>query len=120
MLEDKLIEEISLIIEFDIVVRKYFAPLLKHKLDNPNDLLKKEINILKDKVNRLKEAYLNQIIDINEYKLDKEHLEKRIKETEDKLKVENELEEFNFSFDDVMLTRDLESIKVYTLSTISQ
>ena len=111
MLEDKLIEEISLIIEFDIVVRQYFAPLLKHKLENPNDLLKKEINILKDKVNRLKEAYLNQIIDIDEYKSDKEHLEKRIKETEDKLKVENELEEFNFSFEDVMLTRDLESIK---------
>ena len=111
MLEDKLIEEISLIIEFDIVVRQYFAPLLKHKLENPNDLLKKEINILKDKVNRLKEAYLNHIIDIDEYKSDKEHFEKRIKETEDKLKVENELEEFNFSFDDVMLTRDLESIK---------
>ena len=111
MLEEKLIEEISLIIEFDMVVRKYYAPLLKHKLENPNDLLKKEINILKDKVNRLKEAYLNQIIDIDEYKSDKEHLGKRIKETEDKLKVENELEEFNFSFDDVMLTRDLESIK---------
>lgn len=83
MLEEKLIEEISLIIEFDMVVRKYYAPLLKHKLENPNDLLKKEINILKDKVNRLKEAYLNQIIDIDEYKSDKEHLEKRIKEKQE-------------------------------------
>ena len=83
MLEEKLIEEISLIIEFDMVVRKYYAPLLKHKLENPNDLLKKEINILKDKVNRLKEAYLNQIIDIDEYKSDKEHLEKSIKEKQE-------------------------------------
>lgn len=111
MLEDKLIEEISLIIEFDIVVRQYFVPLLKHKLENPNDLLRKEINSLKDKLIRLKDAYLNQIIDIEEYKADKEYLEKRLSETENKLKVENELEDFNFSFDDVMLSRDLESIK---------
>lgn len=52
--EDKLvellIEQITTIIEYDITVRQFVAPLLKHKVENTNELLKKEINTLKDKI----------------------------------------------------------------------
>lgn len=62
--EDKLIEllteEINSIIEYDLTVKKYFAPLLKHKVERTNELLVKELNKLKDKQTRLKEAYLNK------------------------------------------------------------
>lgn len=41
--EDKLIEllvdEITQVIEYDSIVRKHFAPLLKKKLENTNDYL---------------------------------------------------------------------------------
>ena len=113
--EDKLIEllieQIATIIEYDITVRQFFAPLLKHKVENTNELLEKEINTLKDKVIRLKDAYLNKIISIDEYKEDKEYLEKRINDIEVKKQEEEELEQYNFTFEDVMLKRDLESIK---------
>lgn len=69
--EDKIVEllvdEITQIIEYDSVVRKHFAPLLKKKLENTNELLLKELNALKDKVLRLKNAYLNEIISLEEY-----------------------------------------------------
>ena len=110
-LVELLIEQITTIIEYDITVRQYFAPLLKHKVENANELLKKEINVLKDKITRLKEAYLNKIIDMEEYSEDKKYLESRIKEIEQKQKEEQELEEYNFTFEDIMLKRDLESIK---------
>ena len=110
-LVELLIEQITTIIEYDITVRQYFAPLLKHKVENTNELLKKEINVLKDKITRLKEAYLNKIIDINEYNEDRKYLESRIKDIEQKQKEEQELEEYNFTFEDIMLKRDLESIK---------
>ena len=106
-----LIEQITTIIEYDITVRQFFAPLLKHKVENTNELLDKEINSLKDKVTRLKDAYLNKIIDMEEYKQDKDYLENRIKEIEQKQKEEQELEQYNFTFEDIMLKRDLESIK---------
>ena len=113
--EDKLIEllidEITSIIEYDITIRKFFAPLLKHKIENTNELLDKEITTLKDKITRLKDAYLNKIIDIEEYKKDKEYLEIRIKDIEKKQLEEKELEQYNFTFEDIMLKRDLESIK---------
>lgn len=110
-LVELLIEQITTIIEYDITVRQYFAPLLKHKVENTNELLKKEINVLKDKITRLKEAYLNKIIDINEYNEDRKYLESRIKDIEQKQKEEQELGEYNFTFEDIMLKRDLESIK---------
>lgn len=113
--EDALIElligDITTLIEYDITVRKYFAPLLKHKVENTNELLTKEINTLKDKITRLKDAYLNKIIEMEEYSQDKKYLEDRIKEIEKKQKEEKELDEYNFTFEDIMLKRDLESIK---------
>ncbi len=115
--EDKLIEllvdEISQIIEYDSIVRKYFAPLLKHKITNTNDLLSKELNNLKDKVIRLKDAYLNEIISLEEYKEDKNYLESRINDISKKIKAEQELEQYNFTFEDIMLKRDIEYIKCF-------
>lgn len=115
--EDQLIEllvdEITEIIEYDSIVRKYFAPLLKHKITNTNELLSKELINLKDKVIRLKDAYLNEIISLEEYKEDKTYLENRIIEVEKKIKEEQELEQYNFTFEDIMLKRDIESIKCF-------
>lgn len=45
-----LIDEITDIIEYGSIVKKHFAPLLKKKLENTNELLSKELYILKDKV----------------------------------------------------------------------
>ena len=77
-----LVDEINQIIEYDLVVKKHFAPLLKHKIENTD-----------------------------EYKEDKNYLESRIKEIEKKIKDEPDLEHYTFAFQDIMLKRDLESIK---------
>ncbi len=115
--ENKLVEllvyEISQIIEYDSIVKKHFAPLLKHKIANTNELLVKELNTLKDKVIRLKDAYLNKIISLEEYKEDKTYLENRIIDVEKKIKEAQELEEYNFTFEDIILKRDIESIKCF-------
>jgi len=113
--EDKLIEllleQITTIIEYDISVRQFYAPLLKHKVENTNEVINKEIIKLKDKEIRLKEAYLDKVIDLKEYNEDKKILQIKIKDLEDKRNKEKELEQFNFTVEDIMLKRDLESIK---------
>ena len=48
---------------------------------------------------------------MEECKQDKDYLETRIKDIELKQKEEQELEQYNFTFEDIMLKRDLESIK---------
>lgn len=62
---------------------------------------------------RLKDAYLNEIISLEEYKEDKNHLENKIKEVEHKIKEEQKLEQYNFTFEDIMLKRDIENIKCF-------
>jgi len=110
-LVDLLLNQILTIIDYDISVRKYFAPLLKHKVENTNELLEKELNSLKDKKIRLKEAYLNKILNIDEYNADNKLLEDKITDLERKIKEEQELEQFNFTYEDMLLKRDLESIR---------
>lgn len=112
-LVEKLINEINTIIEYDNVIKKHFAPLLKHKIENTNELLQKEYNSLNDKLIRLKEAYLNHIIDIEEYKSDKLDLENRIKDVLTKLKEEENIKNYSFSYDDIIIRKDLESIKSF-------
>ena len=84
-----------------------------YKITNTNELLIKEINTLKDKVIRLKDAYLNEIISLEEDKENKDYLENRIIDVEKKIKKEQELEQYNFTFEDIMLKRDIESIKCF-------
>ena len=55
---------------------------------------------MKDKKVRLKEAYLNKIIEIDEYNEDNNYLETRINDINNKIKEEQELEQFNFTFED--------------------
>ncbi len=109
-----MVDEITEIIEYDSIVRKYFAPLLKHKITNTNELHSKESNTLKNKIIRLKDAYLNEFVSLEEYKEDKTYLENRIIEIEKKIKEEQELEQYDFTFEDLMLKRDIESIQCLT------
>ncbi len=108
---DILLNQILTIIDYDISVRKYFAPLLKHKVENANELLEKELYTLNDKKVRLKDAYLNKVISLEEYNEDKILLENKITDLEYKIKEEQELEQFNFTYEDMILKRDLESIR---------
>ena len=76
-------------------------------------MLSKKLINLKDKVIRLKDAYLNEIISLEEYKEDKTYLESRINDIGKKIKEEQELEHYNFIFEDIMLKRDIENIKCF-------
>jgi len=54
---------------------------------------------------------LDKVIDLKEYNEDKKILQIKIKDLEEKRNKEKELEQFNFTVEDIMLKRDLESIK---------
>lgn len=66
---------------------------------------------MNEKISRLKDAYLDKIIDINEYKRDKQLYENKIADLEQKKKNEKLLDQYSFTYEDIMLNRDLESIK---------
>ena len=102
LLENQLIG----IINYDLVVRQYFAPLLKHKVENQTEILELEKNQIEKKLKRLKDAYLSEVITIKEFNNDKKDLENELSKIEKKMQEEKELDDYNFTFEDVMLRTD--------------
>lgn len=56
------------IVEYDSVVNQYFLPMIKQKIENPIEELQKELKNQKSKFERIKEAYINEVFTLKEYK----------------------------------------------------
>ena len=100
------------IIEYDNLVKNYFAPLLIHKIDSPKERLENELKELDKKKQRIKKVYVNGVMDIKEFETDLKEIEIRITLIKDQIKKENELDEFNLNFEDLTLAKDIEKAKL--------
>ena len=101
---------ISELVEYDSVVNQFFLPMIKQKFDEPKEQLEKEINEQKNKLERIKKAYINGAFELKEYNEEKKIVEKAIKELEDKLDTTDCTEELRFTPKDILLKRDIDFI----------
>ena len=66
---EKIIDEyMDSIVEYDSVVNQYFLPMIKQKIENPIEELQKELKNQKSKFEMIKEAYINEVFTLKEYK----------------------------------------------------
>ena len=101
---------ISELVEYDSVVNQFFLPMIKQKFDEPKEQLEKEINEQKNKLERIKKAYINGVFELKEYNEEKKIVEKAISELESKLDTTNCVEELRFTPKDILLKRDIDFI----------
>ena len=104
---EQFIDELT---EYDSVVNQFFLPMIKQKFDEPKEQLEKEINNQKNKLERIKKAYINGIFELNEYNEEKKIVEKAITELESKLEATDCVEELKFTPRDILLKRDIDFI----------
>ncbi len=114
-LKEKIINDyfnqfISELVEYDSVVNQFFLPMIKQKFDEPKEQLEKEINEQKNKLERIKKAYINGVFELKEYNTEKKIVEKAIEELENKLDTTNCTEELKFTPKDILLKRDIDFI----------
>ena len=98
------------LIEYDSVVNQFFLPMIKQKFDEPKEQLEKEINEQKNKLERIKKAYINGVFELKEYNEEKKIVEKAISELESKLDTTDCVEELRFTPKDILLKRDIDFI----------
>ena len=98
------------LVEYDSVVNQFFLPMIKQKFDEPREQLEKEINTQKNKLERIKKAYINGIFELKEYNEEKKIVENAITELENKLDTTNGTEELGFTPKDILLKRDIDFI----------
>ena len=104
---DNFIEDIQ---EYDSVVNQTLLPMIKTKLNNPKDKLIKEIKEQKQKAERIRKAYINGSFTIDEYDIEKEIVDKTIKDLEFKIRDCDICNELRFTPEDILIKRDLDYI----------
>ena len=101
---------ISELVEYDSVVNQFFLPMIKQKFDEPKEQLEKEINNQRNKLERIKKAYVNGVFELQEYNEERKIVEKAITELENKLETTECSEELKFTPQDILLKRDIDFI----------
>lgn len=80
LINDYVNEFIAELTQYDEVVNQFFLPMIKQKFDEPKEQLEKEINNQKNKLERIKKAYINGVFELKEYNEEKKIVEKAIAE----------------------------------------
>ena len=102
--------------EYDSVVNQFFLPMIKQKFDEPKEQIEKEMNNQKNRLERIKKAYIDGVFEIEEYNKERQIVEKAITELEEKLGTTNSTEELCFTPKDILLKRDIDYINKLKLS----
>ena len=104
---DNFIEDIQ---EYDLVVNQTLLPMIKTKLNNPKEKLTKELKEQQQKQERIRKAYINGSFTIEEYDIEKDIVDKTIKDLEFKIRDCDICNELRFTPEDILIKRDLDYI----------
>lgn len=107
---------ITELVEYDSVVNQFFLPMIKQKFDESREQLEKEINEQKNKLERIKKAYVNGVFELEEYNEEKKIVDKAISELQNELNATDCAEELKFTPKDILLKRDIDFINKLKLN----
>ena len=113
--KESLVEEyfndfVNELVEYDSVVNQFFLPMIKQKFDEPQEELKKDINKQKDKLERIKRAYINGVFNLEEYNDERKLVESALEKLQNELDEATSCETLNFTPQDILLKRDIDYI----------
>ncbi len=113
--KESLVEEyfndfVNELVEYDSVVNQFFLPMINQKFDEPQEELKKDINKQKDKLERIKRAYINGVFSLEEYNDEKKLVESALEKLQNELDEATSCETLNFTPQDILLKRDIDYI----------
>lgn len=113
--KESLVEEyfndfVNELVEYDSVVNQFFLPMIKQKFDEPQEELKKDINKQKDKLERIKRAYINGVFSLEEYNDERKLVESALEKLQKELDEATSCETLNFTPQDILLKRNIDYI----------
>ena len=98
------------LIQKDNLINKYYTPFIKSKLDNNTEEYTKKIKELEKQKDRIKSAYMQGIVKMDEFGNELKSIEFNIEELEKKIKEQKQVENFNFTTDDLLVLEDTKKI----------
>ena len=108
------------LLEYDMAVKKFFLPILEDKNSKiDTNSIDKEIKILEKQRDRIKQAYIKGIVEMDDFKEDYKLIEDKLANLENKKLELINLETFNYSPHELLAERDLEREKMIRLDTLN-
>ena len=98
------------IFEYDMIVNEFFLPVLKKKMELFDIDFNKEISLLENKKERIKQAYINNSFTLEEYDEEINKLTSQINELKRKQIEQVQTDELDLSIEDILVFRDIEFI----------
>ena len=112
LVENEVMPLIMSLIEYDMTVKKYFCPVLADKKERDTAKLDKEISSLQNQKNRIKEAYLKGIVEVEDFSEDYKVIEEKLNLLEQKRIEAIDINKQTFSPQHLMADRDVEKEKL--------
>lgn len=108
------------LLEYDMAVKKFFLPILEDKNSKiDTNSIDKEIRNLEKQRDRIKQAYIKGIVEMDDFKEDYKLIEDKLANLEGKKLDLINLETFNYSPHELLAERDLEKEKMIRLDTLN-
>jgi len=108
------------LLEYDMAVKKFFMPVLEDKTNSiDTSTIDKEIRSLKKQRERIKQAYIKGIVEMEDFEADYKLIEDKLANLESKKLELINLENFNYSPHELLAERDLEREKMIRLDTLN-
>ena len=98
------------IFEYDMIVNEFFLPVLKKKMELFDIDFNKEISLLENKKERIKQAYINNSFTLEEYDEEINKITSQINELKRKQIEQVQTDELDLSIEDILVFRDIEFI----------
>ena len=116
IVDDFMSKLVNELVEYDSVVNQFFLPMIKQKFDEPKEQLEKEINNQKNRLEKIKKAYIDGVFELEEYNKERKIVEKTLTELEEKMGTTDCTEELCFTPKDILLKRDIDYINKLKLN----
>ena len=108
------------LLEYDMAVKKFFLPILEDKSNNlDTTTIDKEIKDLEKQRDRIKNAYIKGIVEMEDFKEDYKLIEDKLANLESKRLELVDLETFYYSPHELLAERDVEREKMIRLDTLN-
>ena len=108
------------LLEYDMAVKKFFLPILEDKSNNlDTTTIDKEIKNLEKQRDRIKNAYIKGIVEMEDFKEDYKLIEDKLANLESKKLELVNLETFHYSPHELLAERDVEREKMIRLDTLN-
>ena len=111
-IENCLIDYILDLVEYDFHVKKYFYPILAEKKDDESKKIDEEIKKLQQQKDRLKNAYINGILEMGDFSEDYKLIEEKLSILENKRIDALDFDKETYNPQHLMAERDIEREKL--------